>query len=316
MNDYLNGIVLPSFFDDKLFRQYGEENIYFIYEPELVYLSKEDDIVGIWGTFVKDSLLQRSHTYDSQEGIREEPTSLEAATFAQFLLILNNHRLIYLPMTRDAPSLQNFQTTIKKFLNIKHDEFLRTEKHRLNEQSQRATIKGLAHIHPKPTLDVEYLVSKRALSVYLDQFQKLQSLTIRVMDTNQEAEYSDLIDDIRELSKPINPDRTQLSWANSEGLNIDHVREPVDAFAHGEKVHMTLKGQGHEGTKMQVDNEKLRLKVEHESLPAENNDLVKLMYQDYINQAANVTSSGDISIGPNPLGSLEKIDITDIHNDE
>src|ERR1700723_2454744 len=116
--DYAKEIVLPAFFDDTYIRSYGKKAQFFFHEVEQVVLNgdKENPILGISGRFIKNTYLTREQIFDPEKGIVLDPANIQSSPSAFFLLILNNHRLIYFPETAHAPDLKTFRATLYDFI--------------------------------------------------------------------------------------------------------------------------------------------------------------------------------------------------------
>src|SRR5436853_395966 len=99
MLDYLTEIILPAFTDDTLVRERGRENVshYFFYEISLEKLGMDgtDNIIGVFGHFVKNVNLTRTQVFDPSKGLIQDPASMPSSPSSTFLLILNTHQLAF-----------------------------------------------------------------------------------------------------------------------------------------------------------------------------------------------------------------------------
>jgi hypothetical protein len=153
--DYAKEIVLPAFTDDKLVRSYGETDFFF-YEVKVEKLggTRRQPLVGVTGRFIKNTQLVREQIFDQRKGIVHDEAALASAPSVFFILILNDHRLIYYPETAHAPNLKTFQATALFFLKRKHREFIDSTYEALRARGEPATKKNLREVHPEPTLEV------------------------------------------------------------------------------------------------------------------------------------------------------------------
>ncbi|MEO0014056.1 MAG: hypothetical protein RLZZ535_2445, partial [Cyanobacteriota bacterium] len=79
----------------------------------------DNPVLGIVGRYIQNTQLQRTQIYDKQtDSLRRDKQAIQSSPSSIFVLILNNHRLIYLKETPCAPSLNSFQATIKKFIKL------------------------------------------------------------------------------------------------------------------------------------------------------------------------------------------------------
>ena len=108
--DYAEEIVIPAFTHDTYVRSYGKHTHYHFYKVKFVKL---DEIAGIpvfalAGRFVKDTMLTRHQVFEEQVGLIQDEQEMRSSPSAFFVLILNNHRLIYFPETPHAPEFNSF----------------------------------------------------------------------------------------------------------------------------------------------------------------------------------------------------------------
>jgi hypothetical protein len=123
--DYADEIVLPAFLDESLVRTYGESTAYFFYQAGLIRLKGESgSVLGIAGHFIKDTVLRRTQVFRPDGGLVHDEAEMPSAPSAFFLLLLANHKLIYVPETPYAPDLTAFTATVSNFLRVKHKAFI------------------------------------------------------------------------------------------------------------------------------------------------------------------------------------------------
>ena len=159
--DLIDEIVLPSFFDELLIRSYSKTS-YFFHKVSPVILSddKNEKVIGIAGRFIKDTTLEREQIFEQDKGLVKDSESIRSSPSAIFLLILNNHRLIYVKETKNAPSKESFKSTLLGFLRSKHKNFIDNEYEQFNKnpsgegEHQKVTKKELLENTPRPTLEL------------------------------------------------------------------------------------------------------------------------------------------------------------------
>jgi len=113
--DYAEEVVIPAFTRDTYVRSFGDRTHYHFYEVELLNLAEQGKY-PIWvlaGRFIKDTELRREQIFDEEKGLIKDEQSMQSAPSAFFILILNNHRLIYFPETAHAPDLSAFKSTVR-----------------------------------------------------------------------------------------------------------------------------------------------------------------------------------------------------------
>jgi hypothetical protein len=131
--DLANEIVLPAFIDSKLSRKYGDTTYIFrdVDVAEIPLAASTEEKTGrgvpllvVYGRLIKDTLLIREQFYTPERGLEKDRGSLPSAPSSFFALILNNHKLMYMAETDQAPALGAFQATLQHFLSIKYGEYI------------------------------------------------------------------------------------------------------------------------------------------------------------------------------------------------
>lgn len=104
--DFAEEIVFPAFFDDSRVRRYSDTKYFFLDVTSFSIGRGENEVVCIAGEFVKDTEFTREQLFDRNKGLHPASGSLRTSPSSIFLLVLNNHRLVYLPKTSYAPGLK------------------------------------------------------------------------------------------------------------------------------------------------------------------------------------------------------------------
>lgn len=122
--DLAEEVVLPAFLTENQVRSYGSTR-YFFHDVKPVLLDNDaDKVVGIIGRFIKDTTLAREQIFVEDRGLVRDSESIRSSPSSIFLLILNNHRLIYVKETKDAPPKDAFKSTLLDFLRESHERFI------------------------------------------------------------------------------------------------------------------------------------------------------------------------------------------------
>ncbi|MCY4503883.1 MAG: hypothetical protein OXE57_20330 [Alphaproteobacteria bacterium] len=181
--DYIEEIVIPAFTRDTYVRSYGQHTHYYFYNVELVRLDEIGDIpiLGLAGQFVKDTELTRHQVLDEEQGLVHDEQTLQSSPSAFFVLVLNHHRLVYLPETPYAPDFVSFEATAKRFLRNRHKEYISELYSRSRNANSRVTKKALYEEHPSPTLDVIPLTGQDDIREFLGQYKTLKRIEFRLV---------------------------------------------------------------------------------------------------------------------------------------
>jgi hypothetical protein len=279
--DLAEEIVIPAFTDSELERSYGSTK-YFFHQVEILELQTDGDVsIGIAGRFVKDTLISREQIFDEDnERLVRDPQQLQTSPSSIFILILNNHKLLYVHETLYAPSIKSFESTIKTFIRMKHSEYI----NRLYEQrqSEEVTYRSLLEEYPDSELEIVPLASEGSIGEFINQFDILQKVEINLLSTNSELDFSEFWDDARESGESINSKKTKIEYRNdTEGLLKGAVSSQIVNTASNSKIK--LKGKDPQGAILTGSNDSFKIKLFLDDLPKSINGIAKLSYQMFDN---------------------------------
>ncbi|MEW8194562.1 MAG: hypothetical protein AB2793_12700 [Candidatus Thiodiazotropha sp.] len=277
--DYAEEIVLPAFLDKTLVRTYGDTTHYHFYDMSVVKL--ETDTAGVVGRLIKDTTLSRTQIYDPKEGLIKDEQSIRSSPSSFFVLILNNHRLIYFPETPYAPDLTAFKSTLTHFIRHKHKAFVDQQYEQLNEEdeSKRVTKKELLEEHPLPTLEVIPLTSSESIDDFVRGYEKLKSIEFRFIEPNDEIDGEEMFDEIREYFGGLEPKNTKITSSNPDGLNKEKAVDVIHDATAGGTQEVKLVGVDEHGNQVKGNNEKFRVAVEVKDVPATKRGLTNRLFE-------------------------------------
>ena len=313
MLDYLIEIVLPIFTDDTLVRQRGRENVsaYFFYDVHLEILDKagSNEIVGVFGQFVKNVNLTRTQVFDPSQGLVQAPLSMPSSPSSTFLLILNTHRLVFLPRTQQAPTIQEFESTVRNFAAIKHNQFINATYESRKNSPEKTTKKALRQETPPPEVNVVPLTNLDSVADFVARFDKLRSIDFRLLRPNPTIDAEDTFKDVRGILENIGANSGKLSASNNtDGLDKDTAITVINDAAKGGNSDITLKGTDEHGAILSGSNEDFKVSVPLDSVPQTRPGLVRKLYQTLrdILPASAAGSTAESAEGQAKLNNLAK----------
>lgn len=283
--DYAKEIVIPAFTNDANVRTYGDTDYHF-YQVELINLAKanEDPVLAIVGQFVKDTLLTRVQIFDEQAGLVQDEQSMRSAPSAFFVLILNNHRLIYLPETPHAPDLGAFQVTALTFLRWQWTKYINDLYKAAKEAGEPKTKVSLRKLHRIPTLEVVPLTDKRSLAESVRRYETLRRIDFRLITPNDEIDASDTLERVRKMGLGMDASVTKVITENKDGLDKDAALIAIeDATANGNQ-EVTLRGVDAEGNALKIDQDKFEMTVPIADVPENRIAKSMLLFSKYLEQ--------------------------------
>lgn len=287
--DMADEIVLPCFFDEKLVRSYSKTK-YFFHEVSPILLNDgvSESVVGIAGRFIKDTTLEREQIFEKGKGLVRDVGSMRSSPSAMFLLILNNHRLIYVKETRDAPSKESFRSTLLSFLRDKHKVYIDAEYERLNAVREedpnagRVTKKDLNEKTPRPTLELIPLTSEDNIEEFVRKYSILKTIEISLSDRNDENDSDPFFEAMQKKKDAIGSTKTLVKHSNSKGLDKDKaISEIAEATEQGNQ-NVKLSGIDNEGDILRGNNENFQLRKPLEDLSSIPADAASDLYESFV----------------------------------
>lgn len=284
MLDYLTEIVLPAFMDDTLIRHRGQENVseYFFYEVSVENLGTADGtpVLGIYGQFIKNVNLVRTQIFEPSRGLVQDARSITSSPSSTFLLILNNHHLVFLPRTRQAPTLGEFEATARNFIGRKHKDYIDGIYESLKGGPDRRTKTALRKETPPPQIHVVPLANLDSVADFVARFVKLRSIDFRLLRPNPTIDADDTFKDVRGILENLGANNGKIVASNStDGLDKAAAVAVIDAATRGGNQEVTLKGDDENGAILNGSNDDFKISVPLDSIPQTRPALAKKLFQ-------------------------------------
>lgn len=270
--DHFDEIVYPSFTDGELRRSYGSTS-YFFSDVDLVHLDGRDgsEVIGLCGRFIKDTTLTREQVYVEGQGLVQDREQMQSSPSALFLLILNNHRLVYVKETTDAPPKEAFRATLLNLLRQVHARVLKEKLLAVDETgvereaSKRAKDK-LREEYERPTLELIALTSEESIEEFISKYEILTQIRIVLSDRNDEADLDEFFNQMQRAKDSIGSVDTVLTHRATDGLDKDEAITQVTAATAQGNQSVTLRGSDEGGDTLIGNNEKFQLRTPLENL--------------------------------------------------
>lgn len=278
-------IVIPAFLERDEIRTYGETN-YFFHDVRLANLGdvRGVPLVAIRGRFIKDTVLHRQQTFDPTTGIVDDPAAMASAPSAYFILILNNHRLLYFAETSDAPSLQAFRATIELRLKAQWNEQIRAEKDNLNVTrggNERLTLKDMARRIPPPILSVIRVAGEDEIANTLEMFKIIKQVRFKLLEPNHEIDPAKALAAVEESLRPAEPSRLEVIASQPKGLAKEETKKIVVEASEGHNTEIIIDGKDHDGNPLKADNDEFAISVPIDNPPENDKQLTKILVATY-----------------------------------
>jgi hypothetical protein len=289
--DLLEEIIIPAFQDSNLERDAGHSQ-YFFHNVEIVCLEEGDNpVLGIAGRYVQNTHLQRTQVYDKNTNLlRRDEQAIQSSPSSIFLLILNNHRLMYLSETPYAPSLNSFRSTVKKFINLKIDKHINDLYIRNKREISK---KELCLEFPKVNLEIIPLGGKSDIRDFIQRFELLESVKINVLETNNELDNNDFFKELRKKQQSSNSDKIKLEYNSKNGLSKEYMTSEVSAATSQGIANVSLSGKDNQGNEIKGNNDSFKIKIIVDNISSN----IKNASQELYTKFMNLTDKNKIDLG-------------------
>jgi hypothetical protein len=282
--DVFDEIVWPALSDQGKVRRYGNTTYLFKeVKGVLLDLNGEDEL-AIGGRFVQDTTLTREQVLDKRTGdLKTDPSTLESAPSAFFVILLSSHRLIYAPETTHPPKASSFASTLKNFLRQSRDSLI---EHRYAKGAtpdeeenirQKVTKKELRKLYPKPEVSLVHLSSEDDLQSFISRFRKITQVEITLEETNHEWGVEDLYRRLREEKESYGSRKTKIQHTarTKDGITPDAARERLPKIVQGGTNRVSVSGEDAQGDALKGDNKDFRLRTPVDELGSTTRSKIK-----------------------------------------
>lgn len=199
MLDFFESIIWPALNDKKLMRIVKKDKRihtrFHISDLHLVEI--EDGLIALVGKHIKRTLLEISPDYDTNVGFFGESDIRPSAPYSTFIILLNNHRVIYFPNKSGAPDIRSFASTIndilRKYIHINRrilKEQLKANNYIFDgikyDYIQTFTSSYLEKVLPFPELNVVPIESPELAKQAFANIKNIKKVTFKFYKPNNE----------------------------------------------------------------------------------------------------------------------------------
>lgn len=307
MLDLCEEVVLPAFRCLESKRSFKDTS-YFFFNVELVSLVSADGVsseLAIAGRFVKNTILKRNQVFEEGKLVKSHH-QIPSAPSALFVLTLSDHKLMYIPEVSGAPTLESFKATAERFIVSKHTVYIKglIESRLASEYPEGANRiekskvrKEIVEANPKPTLNVVSLASEENFNTFVDRFDSLDSLSIKLLRPNNEIDNDGFFKAIRDKGNGLGASGSSLNFRNTEGLEKEKVKEVASNALDG-NTSVRLSGTDKAGAKLSGTNEDFKLQVKVEILPKSMKEAAQTLYGVFLlnKVAGHIKTGGQVYV--------------------
>lgn len=264
--DHFDEIVLPAF-QEKYERTYSDTR-YFFEKVDLLHLGNVPEtkipLLVIVGRFIKDGVLRRDQVY-VDGALQKKPGKMQSSPSALFMLMLHNHRLVYLKETVDAPTKETFRSTLLQFLKRKHGAVLKAKKNDVDDIyatriERREAKEKLEEAYGTPTVQLISLSSEESVREFINRYKTLSQVRITFSATNDENPMGSFFAQLKKAKEDVGSDSSSLTHSSRSGLDKE---EAIDQIAEATEQGINkvqLSGIDEAGDRLLGNNVDFRLK--------------------------------------------------------
>jgi hypothetical protein len=271
--NYASQIVVPAFLRKDVVRTYGETTFRF-YNVEFGSIGNENGVpvLALSGHFIKDTVLRRQQFFRPSQGLVEDEAEIESAPSAYFVLILNNHRLLYFAETAAAPPLDAFRTTAEYYLRAQWRDYIQAQHEHVNVTRrgvERVSMDQLRKSTPPPVLAIVRVAGQDAITDSIERFKKIKQVRFKLVQPNDEIDASATVAAVEQTFRPLEPKRLEVIASGPKGLNKAETKKIVSEACQGQNTEIIVDGEDPAGLALQADNEEFALSVPIDDPPHE-----------------------------------------------
>lgn len=145
---------------------------------------------------------------------------IESAPSCFFVLQLSNHKLFFVRETSHAPFLSTFEATVQAFLSNAYKVFIRDYYDQEKSEDSSFTWDSAFSMYPRPELKITPMATEGSLNHYVRKFQTINTVEIRLLNTNHELDNSPLFGDAREVKDKIGADEIVIRTQKNRGRGL------------------------------------------------------------------------------------------------
>lgn len=301
--DLYDQVVKPAFLNEDIWKV--KKGKFFFSDVQIVELSNEDErTLAITGRFIRDTVLRRKQRYDRKtKTLIQDEQTLQSSPSSIFVLILNNHRLIYLKETPHAPTVEMFRETCYTFLSRRTRDYAK----QLGDDQRKKFITE----YGLPDLRITPFTSEESLTKFIQEFSVLNTVKITLKPrNNDDIDNADLIDSLHDISESLGSSSTQLIYHNKEdGLDKEKMIEQIrDTTKHTNQL-VQLSGLSQENTVLKGDNTNFKIVKYIKDI---NLSDIKNVANKLFEKVKDLKSSNTIKLPSTEKSLQQKIDVIDI----
>jgi hypothetical protein len=267
--DLFEEVVFPAFTSGHL-RTFSDASYFLIDVSLRKWVEKGVSEVAIVGRIVKNTVLARDQIYKDGKIVKDR-AELASAPTGLFVLLLSNHKLLYVRENVGSPSLNTFASTISQFLGASYKKWIRTVYDAGNENGRTVKWADLYKKFPPPVLEVTPMATESSVSAYIEKFKVVNTVEIQLIETNHELDNLPIFGEMREIQEKVSADDISLKThkKGDVGLSKAGIAKLVSVPAAEGNSKIVIRGTGLGGDRMVAKNDSFNVAIPVPNMPQE-----------------------------------------------
>ncbi|HEX5050919.1 MAG TPA: hypothetical protein VFZ65_04025 [Planctomycetota bacterium] len=290
--DHYEDLVEPAFLGGHE-RRWGETR-YLLHAVQYINAgSAKKPLPALAGRIVKDTVIHQQQKLVAGELVPADG-SLPSAPSSLFVLLLTNHRLLFVREHQGSPDARQFASTIERFVRTERTKFVQRKHKEAKEAGETVTKSFLQRSIALPEVTVTPVLMPSAVEQFVQQFARIRSVIVEIAPTNDEPDNEEFFRVLRATGHAIGAKRSRVEYVAppKEGLDSATTLQQVKAAQNGQAT-FKISGEDKAGNRLTGDNEQLRVRV---PLASDNEELSQRA-SDAADQYRELVEAGSISSG-------------------
>jgi hypothetical protein len=166
----------------------------------------------------------------------------------------------------------------------------------------RKVLSELMEEIPKPDLEIVELPSPISIEHFLKQFEVINKVEYRILETNHSLDFSPVIASLREQKEQT--ESSQLILTESNPKNVDKLSQQLQSATRDGNVLAKLTGKAHGGGVIKGSNEQFSMSVILDAIPATTIAFAKNAY----NKFHGLVTDGKVIVSRAQGSAKKKVD--------
>jgi len=262
--DLFEEVVLPAFTGNHV-RSFSDAT-YSLIDVNLRKYSENE--VAIIGRIVKNTMLEREQIIVNGKIVKDH-AAIESAPSSFFVLMLSNHKLLYVKENVGAPSIDTFASTISLFLSTSYKSWARKLYESKKDTDEKITWSTLYQDFPPPRLEITPIATESSVSAYVEKFATINTVEIKLLETNHELDNLPIFGDMRGIQNKVDADDITLRAhkKGDTGLNKNGIAKLVSTPAQEGNSKIVIRGKGLGGNRLVAQNDSFNVAIPVSTLP-------------------------------------------------